>query len=107
MPINEPNLDSSYILDFGDVLEIQLVGQTNSTEEYMVNRDGSISIDDFGKIKISGLKLGDAIELIESKISASFIGTRALISLTNIRDVNVLVSGNAFNPGVYDSKRKF
>ena len=67
----------------------------------MVNRDGSISIDDFGKIKISGLKLGDAIELIESKISASFIGTRALISLTNIRDVNVLVSGNAFNPGVY------
>ena len=101
MPINEPNLDSSYILDFGDVLEIQLVGQTNSTEEYMVNRDGSISIDDFGKIKISGLKLGDAIELIESKISASFIGTRALISLTNIRDVNVLVSGNAFNPGVY------
>jgi len=27
MPINEPNLDSSYILDFGDTLELQLIGQ--------------------------------------------------------------------------------
>ena len=30
MPINEPNLDSSYILDFGDTLELQLIGQKNS-----------------------------------------------------------------------------
>ena len=30
MPINEPNFDSSYILDFGDTLEIQLIGQKNS-----------------------------------------------------------------------------
>ena len=33
MPINEPNLDGSYILDFGDVLEIQLIGQNDSIEE--------------------------------------------------------------------------
>ena len=26
MPINEPNLSSDYILDFGDTLEIQLIG---------------------------------------------------------------------------------
>ena len=25
MPTNEPNLDASYILDFGDVVEIQLL----------------------------------------------------------------------------------
>jgi len=27
MPFNEPNFDGEYVLDFGDVLEIQLVGQ--------------------------------------------------------------------------------
>ena len=27
MPVNEPNLDGNYILDFGDVLELQLIGQ--------------------------------------------------------------------------------
>ena len=31
MPINEPNFDSSYVLDFGDTLEIQLIGQKNLT----------------------------------------------------------------------------
>ena len=27
MPFNEPNFDGEYVLDYGDVLEIQLVGQ--------------------------------------------------------------------------------
>ena len=27
MPLNEPNFDSSYVLDFGDVLEVQTLGQ--------------------------------------------------------------------------------
>ena len=27
MPINEPNFDANYILDYGDVLNIQLIGQ--------------------------------------------------------------------------------
>ena len=27
MPVNEPNIDDDYTLDFGDVIEIQLVGQ--------------------------------------------------------------------------------
>ena len=30
MPINEPNFDGSDMLDFGDTLEVQLVGQENS-----------------------------------------------------------------------------
>ena len=30
MPINEPNFDSEYILDYGDVLNIQLIGLKNS-----------------------------------------------------------------------------
>ena len=44
MPINEPNFDSSYVLDFGDTLEIQLVGQQNSIDELSIKRDGSINI---------------------------------------------------------------
>ena len=44
MPINEPNFDSSYVLDFGDTLEIQLIGQKNSIEKLSIKRDGSINI---------------------------------------------------------------
>ena len=34
MPVNEPNFDSSYVVDFGDILEVQLIGQKNSIENF-------------------------------------------------------------------------
>ena len=101
MPINEPNLSSSYVLDFGDTLEIQLVGRENATEILQLKRDGSINIDNIKPIKLMGLTLGDAVSLIKSKVAEVYVGTEAYISLSNVRDVNVLVSGNAFNPGIY------
>lgn len=101
MPINEPNPDSGYTLDIGDVLQIQLVGQKNYIEDFLVNSDGSISLPDIGKITIAGLSLNNASQLIKSKINAAFIGTEAFINLSQIRDVNILVTGNAQNPGIY------
>ena len=47
------------------------------------------------------MSLDDASSLIKNKVGTSFIGTEAFVSLSNIRDVNVLVSGSAFNPGIY------
>lgn len=101
MPINEPNLDSSYVLDFGDVLKIQLIGQKNSSESYAIGRDGSINVSDIGKISLSGLSLENASSLIKARIKNDFIGTEAFVSLENIRDITVLIAGNAFNPGIY------
>jgi protein involved in polysaccharide export with SLBB domain len=101
MPINEPNLDSSYVLDFGDVLEIQLIGQKDQIDNYSINRDGSINLPDIGRINLSGLSLNDASNLIKAKVSSAFIGTEAYVSLKNIRDINVLIVGNAYNPGIY------
>ena len=101
MPINEPNPDAGYLLDVGDILNIQLVGQINETEDYSINNDGSVSLPDIGKIVIAGLSLNEASLFIKSKINAALIGTEAFISLSGIRDVNVMVSGNAKNPGIY------
>ena len=101
MPINEPNLDSSYILDFGDTLELQLIGQKNSVDDLSVKRDGSINIPEIGKVFVSGLSLGDVNKLIKAKISDAYIGVEAFVTLINIRDIQVLVTGNAYNPGIY------
>ncbi len=101
MPINVPNLDDSYVLGFGDVLNIHIIGQSDSNDTYQLNRDGSISLPEIGKLYLAGLSLSDATELIRSKVSQTFIQTKTFITLTNIRDVAVLVSGDAFNPGVY------
>ena len=101
MPINEPNFDSSYVLDFGDTLEIQLVGQKNSIDELSIKRDGSINISEIGKISVAGLTLESASSLIKNKISNAYIGIEAFVTLVNIRDIQVLITGNAYNPGIY------
>jgi len=101
MPINEPNPDSSYTLDTGDVINIQLIGQNDFDEIFNVSRDGSINIPDIGKLNIAGLTLNEASELIKLKVDEVFIGAKAYVTLDQIRDVNILVSGNAKNPGVY------
>jgi len=101
MPINEPNPDSGYMLDVGDILQIQLVGQNDYVEDFLINSDGSINLPDIGKIIVAGLSLNDTSELIKSKVNAAFIATEAFISLSEIRDVNILVTGNAQNPGIY------
>ena len=77
MPINEPNLDASYILDFGDVLEIQLIGQEDQIDNYTINRDGSINLPGIGKLNLSVLSLNDASNLRKAKISSAYIGTEA------------------------------
>ena len=101
MPINEPNPDSGYMLDVGDILQIQLVGQDEYIEDFLINSDGSINLPDIGKIIVAGLSLNDSSKLIKSKVNSAFIGTEAFISLSEIRDVNILVTGNAQNPGIY------
>ncbi|MDC1007630.1 SLBB domain-containing protein [Gammaproteobacteria bacterium] len=101
MPINEPNPDSSYTLDVGDILTIQLIGQKDSIEDFVISGDGSINIPDIGKLTLAGLSLDDASQLIKSRVSSSFIGIDSFISIAQIRDVNVLVAGNAENPGIY------
>ena len=101
MPINEPNPDADYALDVGDVLNIQLVGQKDYVDDYIINGDGSIALEDIGKVVLAGLSLKEAYSLIKSKVGSAYIGTEAFITLSEIRDVNVLVSGNAKNPGIY------
>ena len=101
MPINEPNFDGSYILDFGDQLELQLIGQQSSTDQYSIRRDGSINIDEIGKVFLSGLTLDEAVELVKSKVNESFIGVSAFLTLINIRDIQVTLAGNVYNPGIY------
>jgi len=101
MPINEPNPNSSYSLDIGDIINIQLIGQKTYLEDFPINGDGSINLPDIGQIFLAGLNLDEVSNLIKSKVNQAFIGTEAFVSLSRIRDVNILVTGNAKSPGIY------
>ncbi len=101
MPFNEPNFDGSYLLDYGDVLEIQLVGQKNSSFILPVKRDGSISIPEVGKIFVSGLSLDNAVNTISEKIRSIYTTVEVFTTLVSVRDIQVIIAGNVFSPGPY------
>ena len=101
MPINEANFDGSYILDYGDILELQLIGQKSSSSELPIKRDGSVNIKDIGKIFLAGLSLDDAINLIKNKVNSTYLGVEAFITLINVRDIQIILAGNVYNPGPY------
>lgn len=101
MPINEPAGNTEYILDAGDMLTIQIVGQNADVFDKRIERDGTIAVDDVGKVNVAGLSLGEASELIKMRYNEVYLGTNVYIQLTELRDMNVLIVGNVNNPGMY------
>ena len=101
MPINEPNVDPSYIVDVGDGIRLQVIGSLNIDKKIRVSRDGSINIPEIGKVFIAGLELNEVNEMIKKIISDSFIGNSAFITLDEIRNIKVYILGNVPSPGLY------
>jgi protein involved in polysaccharide export with SLBB domain len=101
MPINMASYNPEYIVDYGDKLTIQLVGTINKILDMHVERDGSIMLLSIGKIHVSGLSLERATELIEARVSSTQIGTKAFVSLSAVRDMNIFTIGSVEFPGMY------
>lgn len=101
MPINEPSVSSDYILGIGDSVEISLLGPAPQSFKRDIERDGSISFLGLEKFYISGLPLQEAKKLLSSKIQDSFVGNDVSITLTSLRDIQVLMVGYIQTPGQY------
>lgn len=101
MPINIPNLDPDYILDYGDILRIQITGKVALDLKVDVQRDGSISIKTVGNIFVAGLSLEAANKVVNAKVKSYILGTDAAVSLINIRDMQIVLLGAVKFPGVY------
>ncbi len=100
-PINEPNVSPDYVIDFGDTINIQLIGSSTETLSEVVRADGAVLIPDVGRVVVAGLSLGRVDDLIRSKVSERLLGTDAFTTLAHIREINVLVVGSVNNPGIY------
>ena len=101
MPVNVPNMSSKYILDSGDVIEVQIVGSKEKIYSMSISRDGSISAEGVGKIYIGGKSLEEASSIITNKFKSSIIGIDVFVTLTSLRDIQVLITGFSKFPGLY------
>lgn len=101
MPVNVPNIGGSYIVDVGDVFTLTRNGKTNDTQQITVQRDGSLLIPGSGKIQVAGRSLQQLEKMVLELIEATQIGTRHTISLSELRDVQIVIVGAVENPGIY------
>jgi protein involved in polysaccharide export with SLBB domain len=101
MPLNEPNFGNNYIVDYGDSINIELFGTENSSFVAEVKRDGTIALEDIGSVQVAGLNFEQVTDLIKKKYKTSFIGVEASVSFAEIRDINILITGNVPFPGIY------
>ena len=101
MPVNLPNMGPEYILDVGDKLNLLLTGSVSDMLEISVMRDGSVLIPDFGKVNIAGKSLDAAEKIISSYINETSVGVSSFLTLSSVRDVQVLMLGGVVSPGIY------
>ena len=101
MPINDPSASSDYILDVDDKIFIQYFGDNTDSFETKINRSGEIILSDIGALKLAGLKISDASNLVNMSVNQSLVNTKAYVTLTEVRDINILLSGYVENPGFY------
>ena len=100
-PINVPIVPSEYFLGFGDKLSLSFYGQINDTYELFINRDGTLTVPEFGKISLNNKSLNQARIEVNKLVSKSSIGVNIELDLVEMRDIQVAVLGRAKNPGIY------
>ena len=101
MPINEPNFGSDYILDYGDYIQIRSFGRQDMQITEEIGRDGSITVEGIGKIFLAGINFDRAVEVLNQEFERVFIGSEIVVNLQEIRDIKILITGNASYPGMY------
>jgi len=101
MPVNVPNLNSDYIIDVGDKFDLLFTGKVEENEEVIVRRDGTLAIPGVGKVQVAGKTLQDASTAIKTYVDNASFGVEVFVSLSDVRDVQVLLLGNIDSPGIY------
>lgn len=103
LPVNEPNFGADYILDVGDILTVQLIGQRGFQKPIRIEikRDGGFHIPDVGKVFLASKTYQEAETIINNAVAETFIGIDVAVTLSQLRDMNILMVGNISQPGLY------
>ena len=101
MPINMPNIGSDYVVDVGDIFFLQLNGKINDGLELEIQRDGSLILPDIGQIHVAGKSLRQVEADVTDLIKTTSLGVTHYLSLSKLRDVQIILLGGVFKPGIY------
>jgi protein involved in polysaccharide export with SLBB domain len=100
-PVSDIQVPIDYVVGPGDTLHVQLYGNEPSIYELTVQRDGRINFPKLGPIMVSNMSFDAARAAIEHRMSEQLIGTRATVTMGDLRSIRVFVLGEAEKPGSY------
>lgn len=108
----EPSLNQAtpknYILGPGDVVYIDIYGQSEQYYEATVNPDGFVLLDNIGPISVSGKSIEEATGIIKNRVSQYYPGLKGnnpntflQVTLGNVRTIQVNILGEVRLPGTF------
>ena len=108
----EPSLNQAtpknYILGPGDLIYVDIYGQSEKYYEATVNPEGSILLDNIGLISVSGKTIEAAEGIIKNRVSAFYTGlsgsnpsTFLQVTLGNVKTIKVHILNEVRLPGTF------
>jgi protein involved in polysaccharide export with SLBB domain len=100
-PATDVPVPVDYVLGPGDEVRLQLFGNRNADYALVVSREGSVSVPEIGPIQVVGLTFAEMREELQARLDGQLIGTRASITLGQLRSIRVFVLGDVNRPGSF------
>ena len=100
-PVDNLPVPSDYILGPGDKVTVNLYGNTTQQIQSFITREGNFFLPPLGPLGLPGLTFLEARKLVSDRVESEMLGTKASVTLSDIRSINVYLLGEVYQPGKY------
>lgn len=100
-PPTTPVIDNPYLLGVGDRLQLTVFGVEQYSGERLVLPDGTINLQGLGLVKVSGLTIPQAQQLISQRYAAILRQPIITLNLIAPRQIQIAIAGEVMRPGSY------
>lgn len=101
----EPNMNiatpQNYRLGPGDAVIIDIYGASQKTIENTVSPDGTITIEGYGPVNVSGLTVAQANARLRSTLGSRYTSSHVRLTVGQTKTIMVNVMGEVKAPGTY------
>ena len=101
----EPNMNiatpQNYRLGPGDAVIIDIYGASQKTIESTVSPDGTVTIDGYGPVSVSGLTVAQANARLRSTLGSRYTSSHVRLTVGQTKTIMVNVMGEVKAPGTY------
>ena len=101
----EPNMNiatpQNYRLGPGDAVYVDIYGASQKTIESTITPDGTIVIEGYGPIELSGLTVNQANSKLKATLGARYKSSKVKLTVGQTKTISVNVMGEVMTPGTY------